>query len=61
VTSDDANNGDRVRPVGARGILVFIPFDIVGGPLITTLKWVANAAVLGSVAHTWVRRKPRVH
>jgi hypothetical protein len=42
------------------GILVFITFDIDGGPLITTLKWVANAAVLGSLAHTWVRRKPRM-
>src|SRR5580704_4444450 len=42
------------------GILVFITFDVDGGPLITTLKWVANATVLGSLAHTWVRRKPRM-
>lgn len=41
------------------GILIFITFNIDGGPLITTLKWAANAAVLLSMAHTWYRRRPR--
>ncbi len=41
------------------GILVFITFNIDGGPLITALKWSANAAVLISIAHTWYRRRPR--
>lgn len=41
------------------GILVFITFNIDGGPVITALKWLANALVLSSIAHTWYRRRPR--
>jgi hypothetical protein len=39
------------------GILVFITFNIEGGPLITTLKWVASAAVILSMLHTWHRQR----
>jgi hypothetical protein len=41
------------------GILVFITFNIDGGPFITALKWTANVLVLASIAHTWYRRRPR--
>jgi hypothetical protein len=34
------------------GILLFIAFDIKGGPIITTLKWIGFAAVAASTAHT---------
>jgi hypothetical protein len=34
------------------GILLFIAFDIHGGPIITTLKWIGFAAVAASTAHT---------
>jgi hypothetical protein len=34
------------------GILLWIAFDIKGGPIITTLKWVGFAAVALSTAHT---------
>jgi hypothetical protein len=39
------------------GMLLWIAFDIHGGPIITTLKWIGIAAVALSTAHT-VRRGP---
>jgi hypothetical protein len=34
------------------GMLLWIAFDIKGGPIITTLKWIGFAAVAASTAHT---------
>ncbi|HLH89119.1 MAG TPA: hypothetical protein VKX28_11720 [Xanthobacteraceae bacterium] len=38
------------------GMLLWITFDIDGGPIITTLKWIGFAAVAASTAHTLRRR-----
>jgi hypothetical protein len=34
------------------GMLLFIAFDIKGGPIITVLKWIGFAAVAVSTVHT---------
>jgi hypothetical protein len=39
------------------GMLLWIAFDIKGGPIITTLKWIGFAAVAASTAHTVRRRR----
>ena len=39
------------------GVLLWIAFDIQGGPLITALKWLAVGLMGGSAVHTVVTRK----
>ena len=39
------------------GTLLWIAFDVQGGPLVTALKWLAIALMGGSAVHTYIRRK----
>ena len=39
------------------GVLLWIAFDIKGGPIITTLKWIAAGLMAASMAHTALTRR----
>jgi len=41
------------------GTLLWIAFDIHGGPIVTTLKWFGIMLMGASSVHTFVRRQPR--
>jgi len=41
------------------GTMLWIVFDIHGGPIITTLKWFGIMLMGASSVHTFLRRKPR--